>query len=62
MRTCSRSVACRKGDPGKSKSSVLRKLSHPNDNQLREWVREGAEMIAEHLVVPSLATVIAQVL
>jgi serine/threonine protein kinase len=50
------------GDPGKSKSSVLRKLSHPNDNQLREWVREGAELIADHLAVPSLTTVIGQVL
>jgi serine/threonine protein kinase len=50
------------GDPSKSKSSIMRKLSHPNDNQLRAWVREGAEMIAEHLAVPSLTTVVSQVL
>jgi hypothetical protein len=45
-----------------SKSSVMRKLSRPNDERLREWVLEGAELIAEHLGVPSLTTVVRQVL
>ncbi len=50
------------GDSRKSKMSVMRKLSQPTDDQLRRWIQEGAELIAEHLGVKSLTTVVTEVL
>jgi serine/threonine protein kinase len=50
------------GDPLKSKSSMMRKLSQPTDDQLRTWAVEGAEAIGEYLEVSSLPRLIEHVL
>ena len=50
------------GGAGTSKANLMRKLSQPTDDDLRAWVREGSEMIADHFGVGSVRTIVAAVL
>ncbi len=50
------------GGASTSKSNLMRKLEQPNDDELRAWVREGSDVIADHFGVDSLRTIVAQVL
>jgi serine/threonine protein kinase len=50
------------GDQSKSKQQVMRRLSQPTDAEFYGWVREGAQVIADHLNIDSLPTVVEAVL
>lgn len=55
-------VSLSHGNTRLSKSSVMRKLQMPSDEQLRRWMLEGATLISDHLGLRSLATVVTEVI